>query len=201
MNSCKPQDCTQAPVQPTHPVLPSPRYRRPNHRPEPSVVEARAVEDLAKLARIMKSTPQYNVIRIGGSDHSPIFRAYVSLPHYNLSADAVGGSKLASRRAAATALLYNIDPVDPFSSLPTAPKPSTTASRLYPESLANTSAQHGSHFAGHNLASPSTNVKREDQIGFVKKVEPIYQDGMFENEGLEPARKKFRHGRPYCRKK
>lgn len=200
MSSGRPQDCLQAPVQPTHPVVHPPRLRRASHKPEPSVVEARAVHDLAKLARIMKTTPHYKVVRIGGFDHNPIFQAYVSLPQYNLSADAVGGSKLESRRAAATALLYNIDPVDPFSSLPAAPKPSTTASRLYPVSLTEASFQNGPNSGSRNVPRPHMNVKEEDPNDFDKKLEPSYQDRAFESESMEPAHKKLCHSRPHCRK-
>lgn len=125
-----PQNCTQAPVAPRNPVWPPATMGSSGRKHAPPFVTQKAVKDLEIVAHMLQSVPQYHTVRDGGQDHRPLFRTHVSLPPHNLYAEAVGGSKAASRHAAATALLYNIDPNDPASSLPNAPEPPNTASDL-----------------------------------------------------------------------
>lgn len=55
-----------------------------------------------------KSLPQYEFIKVGGSEHSPTFLAKLTVAHLDLVVEAEGKSKKEAQRAAAVLALKNI---------------------------------------------------------------------------------------------
>lgn len=139
-----------------------------------SMISANGMEDLLSIARAIGCVPSYNTVRAGGPDHLPIFRTVVTLLPCGLQARAVGSSKILSRRAAATKLLYNVDPDDPESCLPEPSNSQTTFQRLY------AIPSHGDHQIGALdgvETSPSGKSEPEMETHFTKDENTALDEG------------------------
>ncbi len=67
------------------------------------------VSQLQEFAQLnSKELPQYEFIKVGGSEHSPTFLAKLKVIHLNLLVEAEGKSKKEAQRAAAILALKNI---------------------------------------------------------------------------------------------
>lgn len=101
-------------------TLPLPTFRHQNsHSPiERCLFDPEAPQNLSVLACTLRSIPLYKVTRVERQFDVPLFRVTVTLPPYDIQAEALAHSSTEGCQIAATALMLKFHLSDPISALP-----------------------------------------------------------------------------------